>query len=133
MSKRQATGLKTARKKKKGNATFSFTSPDDDEPVTEDVRVWNVSSSKNTGRTNATRTTLKNLRQAPTEIPPICDESGVDEMTVDIDAGILADSESPPGKRSKQKRTRARKENDSVSEVLISPHSPGLLVFPDKD
>ena len=97
MLKRQATGPKTARKKKKGNATFSTTSLDDDAD-TEDVRIWNVSASKNTGRVNATRTTLKHLYQPPNEIPSVDEGSWVDETAADVsDAGILADSESPPG------------------------------------
>ena len=128
MLKRQASAPKTARKKKKGNATFSTVSlddDDDDDVVTEDVRVWNVSTSKNTGRVNATRATLKHTRQAPKEILSMGEGSGVEEMIADVDAGILADSESPPtavdGKRPKRKRTRILKENDSVSELLIPP------------
>ena len=67
----------------------------------------------------ASRTTLKHVYQASTG-----EGSGADEMVVDTDSGVLADSESPSKtvdeKRPKRKRTRVLKENDSVSESLIS-------------
>lgn len=125
MLKRQAAAPKTARKKKKGNATILTTSIDDRNVAAENVRAWDVSLSKNTGRVNASRRTLKHLHQAPTEIPSTGEGSGADGMATDTDTGNLADSESPrrvvDRERPKRKRTRALKENDSVRESLISP------------
>jgi len=127
MSKRQATDSKAARKKKRGKTTCKISSldPSDDEKVaTEDVRVWNVSTSGNTGRITAKRKVIKHYSKAlPPEAPSTSQKQAeVNEVAHVEDAGILADSETPPEptdkKRPKRSRVRAVKENDSVSELL---------------
>jgi len=129
MLKRRAGAPKTARKKKKGNATYVTTAldPSDDEKVAvEDVRVWNISTSERTGRMMASRRTFKHYSQvSPPEEPSTSKEPGrAEEVAGAEDPGILADSESSPetaGKqRPKRKRVRA-KGNDSVSELSFSP------------
>ena len=124
MLKRPATTGKTARKKKKGNATYSSTSLDDNNVVTEELRVWDISTSKKTGRVNASRRTHKLSHQASgrPESPSVGEGSGAGHggMATEVDeAGTFADSEATSEtaskKRPKRKRTRVVKENDSVS------------------
>ena len=125
MLKRQSGGSKTSRKKRKGNATYGFTTldPTDDENMAvEDIRVYNVSASEK-GRVRGSRRTLKHYHQLPPSLPEepsTSKKQGGDEEAVDVEAGTLADSEFPPAKVDKQrlKRNRVRvvKENDSVSE-----------------
>ena len=131
MLKRQSSGPRASRKKKKGNATYGFTTldPTDDEKMAvEDIRVWNISASEKTGRIGGSRRTLKHYHQLPPSLPEEPSTSkrlGGDEEVVDVETGTLADSELPPAKVDKQrlKRNRIRvvKENDSVSVQLISP------------
>ena len=133
MLKRQANAPKTARKKKKGNATYSTISldpsSDDEKMVTEDIRVWDISASNKTGRVAASRTTLKHCYQVSPSLPDVSsagERPGVAEGVTDVDeAGVFADSESPSKtvnkKRSKRKRARVHRENDSVSELIIFP------------
>jgi len=124
MLKRQASGPTKVRKRKKGNATYSMGSLDpseDERMVVEDVRMWDISTSKTTGRVTANRRTLKHYSQGgsvgrePREIEEVANME---------DTGILADSESPPEsdekKRVKRKRVRVAKENDSVGGSLAS-------------
>jgi hypothetical protein len=129
MLKRQSSGPKTARKKKKGNATYGFTSLDpveDKETTVEDIRVWNISTSEKTGRVKASRRNLKRHRQpSPEERSASKKAEGVEEAADVEESGILADSESAPVTvdRQRPKRTRVRvvKENDSVSGLSVSP------------
>ena len=125
MLKRQASGLKPARKKKKGNATYTVTSLDPapkDKMAVENVRVWNMSISEATGRIGGTRKTRKHYRQVspgPSGEPSTSERPGGAEGTADLeDPGVFADSESPPEvvkQRPKRKRVRVVKQNDSVS------------------
>lgn len=125
MLKRQASGTKPVRKRKKGNATYVASSLDPivkGEKVLENVRVWRISSADGTGRVRASRKTVKHFSQVLPELPST---SKWDEGVADAEeTGVLADSESPsdPLRRgpSKPKRVRTFKENDSVS-VLWSP------------
>ena len=143
MHKRRASGPKTARKKKKGNATYALASLDpisEDEVAAEDVRIWNISTSEATGRVMASRRTLKHYRQvSPNSLegPSMNEKPGGIEESVGIeDVGFLADSESSKkikGQRPKRRRVRVFKENDSVSGLLVPPLSSGSLVFLDKD
>ena len=130
MLKRQASGPKTARKKKKGNAMYSVSSfdpPRKDKVAVEDIRVWNISTSEKTGRITSSRKNLKHFRQvspSPPEGPSTSEKLGGFEETADVeDTGILADSESPSEvlnkPRPKRKHVRTLKENDSVSKSLI--------------
>lgn len=129
MLKRRTNGPRIARKRKKGNATYTLSSLDptsEDDLPTEDVRVWNISASEKTGRVMASRKTLKHYRQvipSSPEEPSTSTKPGGVEETADVeDTGVLADSEfSKPVKikRPKKKRVRVFKENDSVSGLLI--------------
>jgi hypothetical protein len=141
MSKRQTSNPGTVRKKRKGNTTWKTSSldPSDDEKMTaEDVRVWDISTSENTGHMTARRKNLKHYSKAlPPEGPSTRRKQGeVGEVACVEDAGILADSETVPQttykQRQKRKRVRTVKENDSVSDhsSLSSLNLPG---FPDKD
>ena len=136
--KRQATDSKTVRKKKRGRTTCKISSldPSDDKKVaTEDVRVWNISTSENTGRITARRKVLKHYSTVPPPEQPSMSQKQVEvnEVAYVEDTGILADSETPPkptGKqRRKRKRVRVVKENDSVSESLVSPSPLAYLGF----
>ena len=140
MLKRQASGSKATRKKRKGNATYSTSTLDsieNDKEAVENVRVWDISTSGNTGRMTASRKTLKHYYQVPLEaLTTGVSPAGV-EVVADVeDDGALADSEWPSGvvenERKKRKRIRATKENDSVSVfyLLFFSNSPA---FPDKD
>jgi hypothetical protein len=130
MLKRRANAPKTARKRKKGNATYATTSldpTDDDKMVVEDVRVWDISASEKTGRVTGSRRTLKHYHQASASLPEEPSMSGgpggAEEIANTEESGIFADTESSKvaGKqRPKRKRVRV-KENDSVSESLTSP------------
>ena len=131
MQKRRASGPKTARKKKKGNATYALASLDpisEDEVAAEDIRVWNISTSEATGRVMASRRTLRHHRQVlpnSLEGPSISETPGGAGESADIeDVGVLADSESSKkikGQRPKRRRVRTFKENDSVSRLPVSP------------
>ena len=131
MLKRRTDAPKAARKKKKGNTTYTLDSLDpisEDEMATEGVRVWNISTSETTGRVMANRKTLKHHHQvlpSSPEEPSTSEKLGRVEGDGDVeDVGVLADSESSKiveKRRPKRKRVRAHKENDSVSELLISP------------
>ena len=126
MLKRQATGPKTARKKKKGNATYSVSSfdpPPKDKKAVEEIRVWNISTLEKTGRITGSRRNLKHYRQispSPPEGLSTSEKPGEIEGNADVDTGVLADSESPSevlnNPRPKRKRVRTLKENDSVSK-----------------
>jgi len=130
MLKRQTSGPKTARKKKKGNATYTLSSVDspDEKLAVEDVRVWSISTSEKTGRITASRRTLKHYhvpQSLPGEPSTSKKPGGAEEVADVEETGVLADSESSAemaGKRRpKRKRVRVVKENDSVSELLTSP------------
>jgi hypothetical protein len=125
MSKRQTSNPGTVRKKRKGNTMWKTSSlnPSDDEKMTaEDVRVWDISTSENTGHMTARRKNLKHYSKAlPPEGPSTRWKQGeVGEVACVEDAGILADSETVPHttykQRQKRKRVRTVKENDSVSD-----------------
>ena len=131
MLKRQASGLKTTRKKKKGNATYSVSSFDPapkDKMAVENVRVWNISTSEKMGRITGSRRNLKHYRQvspSPPDGPSTSGKPGEFEGTADVeDTRHLADSELlpevPNKPHPKWKRVRTLKENDSVSKALIS-------------
>ena len=133
MLKRRASGPKTSRKKKKGNATYVLgsldSSDDDDKVAVEDVRVWDISTSEKTGRMTASRKILKHYSQVllPEE-PSTSKELGTaEEVASAEDPGNFADSEFPPDTagrsrpKPKRKRVRVVKENDSVSDSLVSP------------
>lgn len=140
MLKRQASGSKATRKRRKGNATYSTSTLDsieNDKEAVENVRVWNISTSGNTGRMTASRTTLKHYYQVPLEASPTSVSPEGVEVVADVgDDGALADSEWPSGVvekgRKKRKRIRATKENDSVSifYLLSFSNSPA---FSDKN
>lgn len=138
MSKRQASNPKAVRKKKKGNTTYKISSldPSDDEKMAvEDLRVWDISTSENTGRMTAKRRILKHYSKGlPPEEPSRSQKyEEVKEVAYAEDAGILADSETSPEttdkQRPKRKRVRVIKENDSVSELLVSPPPLTYLSF----
>ena len=125
MLKRRVAAPKTVRKRKKGNTTFtsgSLDPPIEDEMVVEHVRVWDVSTSENTGRISANRRTVKHYRHVsptrPEESLTKTNPEGDEGNNVE-EAGILGDSESPLGitnKRLKRKSVKALKDNDSVSD-----------------
>ena len=135
MVKRQASGPKPGRKKRRGNATYESSSLDvtlEDKTSVENIRTWNLSTLETTGRVRGTRRTHKHYNQ---DTPEMNEGSGGAEETPNLeDAGNLADSEAPPEVVDKQhrKRTRVRviKENDSVS-VNYRSHFLGSLVLPD--
>lgn len=121
MLKRQASGPKPARKKKKGNATFAETSLDStpEDKIVEDVCVWNLKASA-TGQVGGTRKTHRYYHQAPLEeLSTSENPEGPEETAVQEDTGNLADSETPIDMQrpKRKKRVRTHKENDSVSGI----------------
>ncbi|KAF9777681.1 hypothetical protein BJ322DRAFT_1114817 [Thelephora terrestris] len=119
MSKREATGSRPVRKKRrgnKGNSMFTFSSLDpvrNDKKVVENVRVWNVSTSEKTGRIRGTRKTLQHFpKVSPPEEPSPSEVAGETEEAIDVEeAGALADSETVRTRRPKRKRVKG---NDST-------------------
>jgi hypothetical protein len=113
------------RKRKKGNTTYAIGSldpPGDNKVAVEDIRIWDVSTSERTGRVSARKRTVQHHRQvSPSQLQEVSTSSGapgIESTTVD-EAGIFADSESPPevaSKRPRKKRANAQKDNDSVSQ-----------------
>ena len=139
MLKRRADVHKTVRKRKKGNTSYktSTLDPSDDEKVVvEDVRVWHVSTSEKTGRMTAKKRTLKHYssKVLSPEQPSMSQKQGdVEEVPGVEDAGILTDSKAYPDTTIKQQpkrsHVRAIKENNSVSESLVSPPPRTYLGF----
>ena len=130
MLKRQAGASRTVRKRKKGNTTYSVGSldpPIDDKRAVEHIRVWDISTSENTGRISANRRTVKQYHQVSPSRPegPSTSKKPEGNEGGDVEeAGILGDAESLPGmttQRPKRKSVKSLKENDSVSELMVLP------------
>ena len=143
MYKRPGDAAKTGRKRRKGNTTYQISTFDriyDDTNTTEDIRVWDVSTSEKTGRVTAKRRTLKHHSQVSSSLPgePSTNGRPGDDMEVvhAEDTGALADTESSSEMvkklRPKRKRTGVARGNDSVSGLLALP-ALALIRFPDKD
>ena len=101
----------------------------------EDIRVWDISTSKATGRVTAKRRTLQNQSQVPVEPSTSKGPEKGEEVAQVDDTGNLADTESSGiigEPRPKRKREKVSKENDSVSNCWPSLISRSTT-FLDKD
>ena len=113
------------RDRKRGRTAYSIGTldPPDDDDTSEDVRVWDVTTSEGTGRVAASSREITLYHEAldQSEEPSTSVQS---EVGVEEEVGTFADSEAPPNPPKKvgapegRKRTRVNKENDSVSEVV---------------
>ncbi|KAF9784124.1 hypothetical protein BJ322DRAFT_1109983 [Thelephora terrestris] len=124
MHKRRAEDPKEARKRKKGT-TYSIATldpPNSSKRPVENIRVWDVSTSEQTGRVSATRRIVmhqhKGAPDQPEEQTTGKGDEGGGEAHVE-EAGTLADSESspemekPPQRRQRAKKASKSKGNDS--------------------
>jgi hypothetical protein len=120
---------KTGRKRKKGNATYQILTLDpidEDKSVVEDICVWDISTSDKTGHVTVKRRTLKHHSQVSSSSPDNPSTSkeprGDAEVACVEETEILTDikssSEMVNKSCQKRKRTRAKRENNSVSEFL---------------
>jgi hypothetical protein len=142
MLKRQGSGSKAVRKKRKGNATFESYNFNPNNKTVENVRVWDISSSEKTGRIKASRRTLKHYSQLPpseessTSKNPGRTEVNVTEVNALKETGVLADAESPSDtvkkKDKKRRRIRTVQENDDVSALFFSRHLKLIRDFRQK-
>ena len=113
MSKRRVTGTSRSRKKRKESGYTSVDLDLSDEHLgeVEVIRVWDVGTSKTTGRISATRKAHQHVGLSkPTREEP---------TLTDADVGIPADPESPTRPVAKRKKVRTAKENDSVSIIAV--------------
>jgi hypothetical protein len=145
MHKRRAEDPKEARKRKKGT-TYSIATldpPNGSKRPVENIRVWDVSTSEQTGRVLATRRIVmhqhKGAPDQPEEQTTGKGDEGGGEAHVE-EAGTLADSESspemekPPQRRQRAKKASKSKGNDSVSEPKHSHlFAPFAHSFPGHD
>lgn len=122
MSKRNATGPLRPRKKKGSNYALVDLDPPDNppnkHPKVEMICVLDLSKSKTSGHVSVTRKTHQHvntdvLRPSPEE--PIHTSEGVG-----IPADIEPTCKPPTEPAAKPKKTKATKENDSVSSVLTA-------------
>lgn len=115
MAKRNATGSRTSRKRRKGGASYAaidLDAPDGGSQQIENIHVWNISMSETNRRLSATRRNHKHLSETPLEHlreePPTVEH-----------ADLPADPEPHPAKLiERRKRVRILKENDSVSPIF---------------
>lgn len=134
MSKRNATGSSRSRKKRKaaGYASVDLDLPDEHPGNVEIVRVWDVGTSKTTGRVSATRKTHRHVNDGWSE--PTREEPAltVEDVNVPVDP---EPSKQPPIKPvAKRKRVvKAIKENDSVSRSPRSSSKPDVHALTDED
>ena len=135
MSKRNATGSRPSRKRRKGGVSFGETTldpPDDNPPSIETIRVWTLGRSEATGRLSGTRKNHEHLHEGPSETFRE-EESSANDWEDVFDPASQEPIEQPPAKpAAKRKRVRIRKENDSVGLISTSPKV--ILIVPtDKD
>ena len=122
MSKRYAAGPLRPRKRTKGSsyASVDLDLPDERLKDTEIIRVWDVTTSKTSGRVSATRKTHLHVNEGVSK--PTREE----QTPIVEDVGTPTDHEPnkrPPTKRvAKRRKQRIVKENDSVSSVPMPPH-----------
>lgn len=120
MSKRNATGPSRSRKKRKGAgyASVDLDLPDEDPGNVEIVRVWDVGTSKTTGRVSATRKTHRHINSGMSkhahEEPTLVVED------VDVPADPEPSKQLPVEPVAKRKGEKVVKENDSVSYISSS-------------
>ena len=129
MSKRNATGSRLSRKRRKGGASYGEVDLDslgDRAPKVEDIRIWKISRSETTGRLSGTRKNHKHLYQGPSE--PLREEQPSTMEGISAPAGPEPSEQLPakPTVKRKKARTTRNKENDSVSFVQIL--SPELIL-----
>ena len=129
MSKRHVVGSSRSRKRRKG-ASYASVGLDQDEPSCEVelINVWDVGTSKRTGRISATQKTHRHVNEGAARPMPEEPNPAIE------DVGILADHElsgQPPTKSTKHKKVKATKQkaakqNDSVSSA---PMPSSELIF----
>ena len=125
MSKRHAAGSSRSRKKSKrsGYALVDLDPPDEHPEEVEFIRVWDVTTSKTTGRISATRTTHLHVNEGvskPTKEPA----PNVEDVGVFADHEPNRQSPTKPATKRRRAKTARKKENDSVSSMQIPPSKP---------
>lgn len=129
MSKRNATGSRSSRKRRKGGtsyATVDLDSLGDSSPKVENIRVWKVAVSETTGRVSATRRNYRHFHKGPSELSHEDQPSVVED--VDTPAIPEPNKQLPvePAAKRKKKKVKVTKENDSVSFMPILSLKPIL-------
>lgn len=122
MSKRHAVGSSRSRKKIKGSshASVDLDLPDKHPDEVEVIRVWDVTTSKVTGRVSATRKAHLHVSKGVSR--PTREGQVPDAEDADISVNHESSEPPPPTKPvAKRRRKRAIKENDSVRFIQISP------------
>lgn len=126
MPKRNGTGSSRSRKKMKGAAYASVDLDLSDEHCddVEVVRVWDVSTSKTSGRVSATRKTHQHVNNDGPR--PTHEEPTPTVEDVDVPADTEPAKPATKHKREKVAREKVARENDSVSCI---PRSSSNLIF----
>ena len=126
MSKRSTTGSSRSRKKRKGAgyASVGLDPPDEHPNDVEVLRVWDVGTSKMTGRVSATRKTHLRVNDGVSRL--MCEEPTLTVEDVDVPADPEPSKQPPVESAAKRKREKIAKENDSVSFL---PRSLSNLIF----
>lgn len=116
MSKRNTRDYHLSRKRRKNGASYGVIDPEaDGTEEVEEVRVWKLSVSDNTGRVSATRKNRQHVYDPPLE-PSSKEPLAMEEASNPPDSVL---SEAPPTTSSqakKPKRSRAA-ENNSVNPI----------------
>lgn len=120
MSKRNASGCRTSRKRmKSGYASLDFDafneSRRDNKHKVEEIRVWDVTASGTNGRVSATRRNHQLIYESPPE--PSREEVLVVRESIFTPTGPELSEPLPVNSVAKRRRVRIAKENDSVSFV----------------
>jgi len=119
MSKRHVAGSSRSRKKRKGSsyASVDLDLSDEHPGDTEIISVWDVGTSKATGRISATRKTHRHVNK---DAPKLAHEGPT--LTVEdvcIPANPEPSKNPPTGPAPKHRKRKDVKENDSVSSIPL--------------
>lgn len=107
-------------RKKKGRASYAVVdldSADKPKKESENIRVWNISKSETTGRVSAMR---KNHKHAYARLPkPLFEEfTTIEDSDAPANVEQSEQQQTKSGTKRKRVRTKAVKDNDSVSSTL---------------
>ena len=122
MSKRNATGSRLSRKRRKGGASYKEIDLDslgDRAPQAEVIRVWKTSRSETTGRVSGTRKNHKLFYEGPSKPSRKEQPSAMEDISAPADPELSGQLPAEPTAKRKKSRTTKNKENDSVSFVSI--------------
>jgi len=127
MSKRHVVGSSWSHKRRKGSS-HAQVDLDEDEPSgkVELIRIWDVATSKTTGRASATSKIHRHVKGDVAK--PRCEEPTPAIEDIDTPANDEPSGQPPTTSAKKRKKGKPPKQNDSVSSAPI--HSSKLIVIP---